>query len=227
MTQPLEFVTAHAEQYERARDAQTELANKYLAQPTPELSLAATACHRALQFERQAAALREVQRNLEHPLPAPDPQQADELGQADALAPALSASISPIEGHDAGGAALGVVRALNAAGYAVQRLENQPATDPLRIELAELLEHVGTREGHTQQIHADTIRSLLEQYPTQPATASVVQVVALSQDPADRDRAVERVALAMHDRWTQAESFGMALWRDLASAAITELEQSR
>jgi hypothetical protein len=43
----------------------------------------------------------------------------------------------------------------------------QPATgtDQLREELTALLEHVGTRPGQTQLIHADTIRALLVQYP--------------------------------------------------------------
>lgn len=58
MTQPLiEIAARYIEQYTAARDAQTEVARKYLANTPPELSLAATACHRALQFERQAQAL--------------------------------------------------------------------------------------------------------------------------------------------------------------------------
>jgi hypothetical protein len=61
--------------------------------------------------------------------------------------------------------------------------DDQPtAPDPLRAELAELLEHIGTREGHTQQIHADTVRALLTQYPAQPATPLAVRMEQLAQE---------------------------------------------
>jgi hypothetical protein len=100
------------------------------------------------------------------------------------------------------------------------------APDPLRAELAELLGYTDTRPGHTQLIHADTIRSLLAQYPAQEQPATVV---ALSSDPADRAAAVQRVADAMHAEWQRQHIPTVlpwsSLWMDLAAAAIAELEQ--
>lgn len=77
--------------------------------------------------------------------------------------------------------------------------EDQSATvDPLRAELRDLLMHVGTREGHTQQIHADTIRSLLTQYPH----ASDPELITyLQQRRQDALRAIRACADASPDYW--------------------------
>jgi len=64
MTQPIDLAAEHARQYRRASEAQTRLARQYLAADVLDLSLAATACHRALQFERQAQALEQLAREL-------------------------------------------------------------------------------------------------------------------------------------------------------------------
>jgi len=70
-------------------------------------------------------------RNVPATPPAVRTGEDDGIWQADALAPALSASISPIEGHDAGGAAWGVVQQLNAAGYRITARPLVSGTDRL------------------------------------------------------------------------------------------------
>jgi hypothetical protein len=69
MTQPrtLELIERHRHQYVGAMRLQHEQAVALLAQNPPDYSAAATACHRALQFERQAQTLEQLQRALEIP----------------------------------------------------------------------------------------------------------------------------------------------------------------
>lgn len=50
----------HVQQYREHQQLQTELAYRHLVSTPPDLSAAATACHRALQFQRQADALTQL-----------------------------------------------------------------------------------------------------------------------------------------------------------------------
>lgn len=54
---------AHLEQYRLAATLQRGEARQLLAQEPPDYSAAATACHRALQFTRQAGALEQLARD--------------------------------------------------------------------------------------------------------------------------------------------------------------------
>jgi hypothetical protein len=57
-TQPLaDVLGSHVTQYRLAARQQENQARRLLAQNPPDYSVAATACHRALQFQRQAEAL--------------------------------------------------------------------------------------------------------------------------------------------------------------------------
>jgi hypothetical protein len=60
----LNILDSHYQSYVGAMARQHEYALESLTQQPPDFSSAATACHRALQFQRQADALRELRRQM-------------------------------------------------------------------------------------------------------------------------------------------------------------------
>lgn len=64
MSDPAFVLQQHADSYQAAMARQHEQALQLLTQQPPDFSQAATACHRALQFQRQGEALQEVLREL-------------------------------------------------------------------------------------------------------------------------------------------------------------------
>jgi hypothetical protein len=67
MTQPLDRATLnrHVHGYRRSMTMQHKQAAALLAQEVPDYSSAAAACHRALQYERQAQALLAFEREAQ------------------------------------------------------------------------------------------------------------------------------------------------------------------
>lgn len=64
-TRAMDRLALHARLYGHSARLQHEQAVALLAQDPPDFSAAATACHRALQFERQQQALDATRKELE------------------------------------------------------------------------------------------------------------------------------------------------------------------